>query len=138
MSAELERTTVISDVDDDSVENQGNDLNFKLKYGLPNLSLKGKAENKDIPFFLRGKTRSLHLSAAERGEGIFLRLLTHTTQEEKENKKESPNESRSFFSAQKGLCRRLGLVPFLCPRDHYQPGLYRTPRGKRKKGNSLA
>ncbi len=55
MSAELERTTVISDVDDDSVENKGNDLNFKLKCILSNLFLKGKAKTRTFHFSLEGK-----------------------------------------------------------------------------------
>ncbi len=39
--------------------------------------LKGKAENKDIQFFLRGKTRSLYLSAAERERGGHISTLTY-------------------------------------------------------------
>ncbi len=108
-----------------------NGLNFKLKYGLPNLSLKGKAKTRAFHFSFEGKLGpSTFPQRRERGAYFYAYLRIRLKRKRKIRKKVPMSLVLSF--PQKGLCRELGLVPFLCPRDHYQPGLYRTPRERGK------
>ncbi len=114
-----------------------NGLNFKLKYGLPNLSLKGKAKTRAFHFSFEGKLGpSTFPQRRERGAYFYAYLRIRLKRKRKIRKK-VPMSLVLSFPRRKDFAVSWGWSLFYALEITISQG-YIGLREKRKKGNSLA